>query len=217
MVAHTSQVISVMAEPQKFVIILFPLGLQGKIWTTILRSQNLSVIWESPDVALIDTLQQLQAQGQPLPDLLLVDTRLRGLNPYALCRWCRTHCPGLKVMLVNGAQDHVLPAERQWAASQGAVDLLPCLRRDSLISNAISGIREVLDVLGGEPLNQRALVSALLRVGIAPSMRPNVARKPSKIALMASRRSLAKSPLAQSPVTQSSLAQSPLTQSTFAW
>lgn len=206
-----------MAEPRKFVIILFPLGLQGKIWTTILRSQDLSVIWESPDVALVDTLQQLQAQGQPLPDLLLIDTRLRGLNPYGLCRWCRTHCPELKVMLVNGAQDHILPAERQWAASQGAADLLPCLRRDSLISNAISGIREVLDLLGGQPLNQRALVSALLRVGIAPSMRPSAARRPSKIALMASQRPLAQNPLTQSPLTQSPLAQSPVTQRTLAW
>lgn len=157
-----------MTEFRKFVVVIFPLGLQGKIWTTILRSQNLSVIWESPDVPIVETLQQLQAQNRPLPNLLMIDTRLRGLNPYALCRWCQEHCPELRVVLVNGAQTQILPSERQWATCQGAANLLPCFRRESLISNAVTGVREVLSLLEGLPFSQSALVSALLKLGIAP-------------------------------------------------
>jgi CheY-like chemotaxis protein len=182
-----------MSEFQKFVIIVFPLGLQGKIWTTILRSQNVSVIWESPDVHIVETLQQLHRQGRPLPDLLIIDTRLRGLNPYALCRWCRHHCPTINVVLINGAQSHILPSEQQWARCQGAADLLPRFQRDSLISSAITSLRQVLDLLGGLPLDQRALVSTLLKLGFGPRLRskPNACSIESKMALMAHQRTLA--------------------------
>ncbi|MBD0334507.1 MAG: response regulator [Cyanobacteria bacterium Co-bin13] len=182
-----------MTEFQKFVIIVFPLGLQGKIWTTILRSQNLSVIWESPDVHIVETLQQLHRQGRPLPDLLMLDTRLRGLNPYALCRWCRHHCPQTKIVLVNGAQSQILPSEQQWARCQGAADLLPCFQRDSLISSAVTGLRLVLDLLGGLPLDQGSLVSTLLKLGFGPRFRskPNACSIKSKMALMSAQSTLA--------------------------
>lgn len=163
-----------MSHSQKCVIAIFPLGFQGKVWTTLLHSQNLSVIWESSDVPILKTLKRLQSKASPLPDLIMIDTRLRELRPYALCRWCQIHCPAVKVVLINGAQPQVLPSERQWALQQGAAELLPGFHQKALISQASVSMRQVL-VLLETPLSQSALVSALLHFQAAE---PAVAASP---------------------------------------
>lgn len=150
---------------EKFVVIVFPNGLQGQIWAAILRSQNLSVIWESPDVALPQILKTLHEQ-QALPDLLILDTRLHHLQPYRLCRWCQRQRFATQILLVNGAQPQILPAERQWARAQAAADLLPRIAKQALVSGAASNLQHVLDILGARSCNQRAMVKALLRMGL---------------------------------------------------
>ena len=157
-----------MAEPRKFVIIVFPMGFQGKLWSTILRSQNLSVIWESADVPIVETLKMMKSQVSSLPDMLILDTRLRSIRPYFLCRWCQHHVPDVKVVLVNGGQQQIMPPERQWAICQGAADLLPCFRRESVISRAVMSLRQIHHLLGDLPLDQRQLVSSLLKIGLGP-------------------------------------------------
>ncbi len=154
-----------MKSQEKFVVIVFPHGLQGRIWATILRSQSLSVIWESPDVVLPRTLKTLHERGS-VPDLLIIDTRLRHLQPFHICRWCQTHCPELNVLLVNGAQPRIVPTERQWAMAQGAADLLPRIRQNALISNAAANLRRALDLLDILPLDQQAFISTLLKMGL---------------------------------------------------
>lgn len=149
---------------EKLVVIVFPTGKQGSLWSAILRSQAISVIWESPDVQLIPTLTTLKQQ-ETLPHLLMLDTRLRRLQPYHLCRWCRDHCPEMKVVLVNGSQTHILAAERQWAISQGAANLLPRFRLDALVSSTNANLRQVLDTLEIPGLCQRSLVATLLKMG----------------------------------------------------
>ncbi|NJO12018.1 MAG: response regulator, partial [Leptolyngbyaceae cyanobacterium SL_1_1] len=153
-----------MLQPLKFALMIYPVGFQGKIWQTVLRSQNIAVIWESGDVNLIKSLQQLQQNALSLPDLILIDTRLQSLRPYAICRWCRKHCPALKIVLVNGAQYEVLSSERQWAICQGAADLLPRFPTSNLISNTVAHTSEILDLLELPSLNHSALVSALLKL-----------------------------------------------------
>lgn len=149
---------------EKFVVIVFPNGLQGQIWSTILRSQHLSVIWESPDVPLPHTLKTLQQQ-QTLPDLLIVDTRLHHLEPLHLCRWSQKHDLDIEILLVNGMQAHILAAERKWALAQGAADLLPRICQKSLISGAATNLRKVLDLLEILHYDQPALIRSLLRLG----------------------------------------------------
>lgn len=141
-----------------------PMSLQGIIWQAVLRSQQLSVLWEAADVDLQDSLNHLTATEVALPDLLLIDTRIQTFNAYAFCRWCREHHPQLKIVLVNGAQKEIIPAEREWAIYQGAADLLPRFRKDLLVSGAVSRIRRILDVLEGAPMNQGALIAALIAV-----------------------------------------------------
>jgi hypothetical protein len=152
-----------MTDP-KFILMVQPMSHQGSIWQAILRSQQISVIWESPDVDLSGSLTLLTKAGCALPDLLLIDTRVQKFNPYAICRWSRKNCPGLKILLVNGAQKEITESEREWAILQGAMDLLPRLQRDRLMSGAVDRVQRVLELLGSPAFNSKALVSALLKL-----------------------------------------------------
>ena len=151
-----------MGDSSKFVLMLFPPGLQGAVWQIGLRSQRFCVMWESADVNLADSLNHLSTTGVAPPDLLLIDTRLQGLQPYRICRWCHQYAPQIKILLVNGAQLQVTEAERQWAIYQGAADLLPQLDRQRIISMAIGNVKRVLELVEGPKLDCKALVSALL-------------------------------------------------------
>lgn len=153
-----------MAAPPKFVLMVQPMNLQGLIWQAALRSQNLSVIWEAADVDLPSSLSYFKRKEIALPDLLLVDTRIRTFNAYAFCRWGRHHCPSVKIVLVSGAQQEIAPSEREWAIYQGAAELLPRFRRDTLVSGAVTKVQRVLDLLNGPTMHQGALVTALLAV-----------------------------------------------------
>lgn len=151
-----------MGDSSKFVLMLFPPGLQGVVWQIGLRSQRLCVMWESADVNLIDSLNHLRTIGVTLPDLLLIDTRLQGLRPYRICRWCHQHSPQVKVLLVNGAQLEITDAERQWAIYQGAADLLPQLNRQRIISMTIGHVKQALELIEAPKMDCKALISALL-------------------------------------------------------
>lgn len=154
---------------EKFVVIVFPNGVQGRIWSTILRSQEASVIWESPDISLPQTLKGLH-QKHSLPDLLILDTRLHHLQPLHLCRWRQKYGLDTQILLVNGSQPHILAAERRWARSQGAADLLPRICRQSLISGAATNLRRTLDILKIVPFDQQAFVRGLLKMGLDSSL-----------------------------------------------
>ncbi len=151
-----------MTNSQKLVLMVQPSKLQGLIWQTVLKSQGLSVLMESPDADLMDTISQISGAGLNLPDLLLVDVRIQNLNPYAFCRWCREEHPELKIILTNGAQKEISQPERQWAVHQGAADLLPAFQPDNLATCVADSVRRVLEILEDHPLNNAALISVLL-------------------------------------------------------
>jgi CheY-like chemotaxis protein len=152
------------ADVTRFALMIQPMNLQGSIWQSILRSQGISVIWEAADVNLSESLTHLKSEKFSLPDLILIDTRVQTFNPYTFCRWVGEHYPEIKVILINGAQKDIVPSEREWALYQGAADLFPRFRKDTLVSGAITRMRRVLDLLDGSPMNQGALVSALLTI-----------------------------------------------------
>ena len=153
-----------MVDPPKFVLMVQPMNLQGLIWQAALRSQQLSVIWEAADVDLPDSLSHLKEKRVALPDLLLIDTRIRTFNAYTFCRWNRKHCPEVKIVLISGGQPEIAPSEREWAIYQGASELLPRFRRDTLVSGTVTKVRRILDLLDCPTLHHGTLVSALLTV-----------------------------------------------------
>ncbi len=153
-----------MVESHKFVLMIQPPSRQGMIWQAILRSQQIAVLWESADVDLIDSLNHLKLAGKPLPDMLLIDTRLLRLNAYAIARWCHHQYPEMSVVLFNGAQTEVTDTEREWAIYQGAADLLPRFRWSHLLSDTMEGAKRILELLHISRLDSTALVFALFRV-----------------------------------------------------
>lgn len=150
-----------MADSQKLVLMVQMSKLQGLIWQAVLKSQQISVIWEAPDIDLIDSIEQLKQAGLALPDLLLIDVRLPGFNAYEFCRWCREYHPIVKVVLTNDSQKVISHSERQWAIYQGAADLLPGFQRENLVSSVAVAVKRLLEILDS-PLNNGALISVLL-------------------------------------------------------
>lgn len=147
---------------QKLVLMVQPTRLQGMIWQAVLKSQNIAVIWEAVDTNLRDSLNQLRAAELALPELLLVDMGLPHFNAYEFCRWCRETHPDVKVILTNSRQTKVSASERQWAIYQGAADLLPGFKADTLVSSVAAATKRILEVLDDHPLNNGALISVLL-------------------------------------------------------
>ena len=151
-----------MADPCKLVLMIQPMSRQGILWQAILRSQNLAVLWEAPDVNLAASFEHLKAAGVSLPDLMLIDTRIQAMNAYSICRWCRDHYPEVQIVLMNGLQKDISPSEREWALFQGAADLLPRFQRDRLVSGAVDRVRQILTLLDCHTLDSGALVNALM-------------------------------------------------------
>ncbi len=158
----SARLIKRMADPQKLVLMVQVTRLQGGIWQSVLKSQQIGVIWEAPDANLVENLDQLKAAGLTLPDLLLVDMRIPNFNPYAFCRWCREQYPGVKVILTNSAQTEVTLSERQWAVNQGASDLFPRFHRENIVSGVTAAAKRLLEILDDHPLNNGALIAVLL-------------------------------------------------------
>ncbi len=134
---------------------------QGKVWQAALRSQNLSVIWEEEGFPLMQALSELQQADQDLPDLLLIDLAAKGNNPYAFCRWCREHCPSIKIILTNSKRSDISSSELRWAVHQGAEDLLPRFQRREVMIGVTYGIKRVLESLNQPALDQKGLSSVL--------------------------------------------------------
>lgn len=153
-----------MTDSQKLVLMIQPVKLQGLIWQAVLKSQRISVIWESPQVDFIDNVRQLKKAGLTLPDAILVDVGIEGFNPYAFCRLCRDRYSEMQVILTNTAHNEIHPSERQWALHQGAADYLPAFQPDSLVTSVTHGVKAVLQAISSEPLENGALVSVLFSI-----------------------------------------------------
>ena len=150
-----------MSDLQKLVLMIQPTRLQGLIWQAVLKSQKLAVIWEMPDFDIEENLAQLEAAGLPLPNLLLIDVRIKNFNPYAFCRHCRDRYPDVKIVLTHSGQREIEGAERQWAMNQGAADFMAGFQRQNLVTTVTDRIQRVLQILDDHPFKHRALIAVL--------------------------------------------------------
>ena len=151
-----------MSDFKKWVLMIQPARMQGLIWQAVLKSQGISVIWESADANVLDNIEQLSQAGLALPNLLLVDVQLKAGHPYEICRWCRDRAVPINVILTDCSRTVITDYERRWATYQGAVDLLPAFQQENLVSDVAAAVRRVLEVLDEHPLNHGALISILL-------------------------------------------------------
>jgi len=171
-----------MSNSQKLVLMIQPIKLQGLIWQAVLKSQGLAVIWEAIDFNIEENLDQLEAAGLPLPNLLLIDVGLENFNPYALCRFCRNRYPHVKIILTDGRQREIHSSQRQWAINQGASDFLPGFSRNNLFISVTSGVKQLLQVLDNQTLDNEVLMAVLSSIKHKLEARQSTAKGQSKVA-----------------------------------
>ncbi|AFY62363.1 response regulator [Synechococcus sp. PCC 6312] len=147
----------------KTILMTQAISKQGELWHGALTSQGITVIWESNSADLVQVLAQMQAVGLKLPDLLLIDMGMEVTNPYRFCQSCQQDYPGLKIVITVGEERAISPAEKRWAIHQGALDLLPGLQQNSLITSVVTHLSRVMELLG-EPLQQESLMAALSKI-----------------------------------------------------
>lgn len=160
-----------MAHSQPTVLVIQATEFQGQAWELALASQQVAVIRESPDADVILLLRQLQEAGIGLPDLLLLDMGISGLNPYAFCRLCRDAYPTLAIILTNNSQRQISDAERRWAVFQGAQGVVPGFQQETLLTDLMSGVEQVLQFLENKALDQQALIPVLSELSRVPERR----------------------------------------------
>jgi CheY-like chemotaxis protein len=148
----------------KLVLMLQPSQFQGLVWQSVLRSQDVSVIWESPTVDLAASLSRLQSAGLTLPDLVLIDMQIPGFNAYSFCRWCAAQYPQITVVLTDSSHRPISSSERQWAIHQGATDILLGFQQENLLPDVIAATQRILSLLANQPLNRETLVAVLLSI-----------------------------------------------------
>jgi diguanylate cyclase (GGDEF)-like protein len=127
--------------------------LQGQIWRDILIEQGVAVIWQSHDLPLEHTLQQLEVSGESLPNLLLVDVASLQPDMFGFFEFLRSNYTNLSVILSKGMDTSMDESLRTAAIGAGALDLLPGfrLRGSNLPANATDIVQKVALVL--EALN----------------------------------------------------------------
>jgi len=168
-----------MAHLQPTVLVIQATEFQGQAWELALASQDIAVIRESPEADVVLILRQLQEAGIGLPDLFLLDMGISGLNPYAFCRLCRDTFPDLAIILTNNSQRQISDAERRWAVFQGAQGVVPGFQPETLLTDLMSGVEQVLQFLENKALDQQALIPVLLDLSKASERRPTLPQKPA--------------------------------------
>jgi len=140
---------------------------QEQLWYKALVSQQLQVKIEPADANILQILRQKQRDEQELPQLILIDIGIRHANSSTLvastvCRWCAEHHPQTKVVMTSSRQAAVKKTEKYWATRQGAVELLPMVRRDTLLPSMTRLAELVPFTLQNAPLQK--IVESLAEV-----------------------------------------------------
>jgi diguanylate cyclase (GGDEF)-like protein/PAS domain S-box-containing protein len=131
--------------PYKMVLMHQNYNLQGEIWREILLAQGISVIWHPDDGNLIQMLEQLEASGDRLPDLLLLELTALKPDPAFALGQLKNQYPQLNIILTSGRALEISIEQKEWAKSHQAIALLPGfnLRGNDLKTNSEDIARKV--------------------------------------------------------------------------
>ena len=157
--------------PFKTVLMHQTYNLQGEIWREILLAQGISVIWHTDDGDLMEMLEQLEASGDKLPDLLLLELTALKPEPVFVLNQLTQQYPQLKIILTSGRAPEISHEQLDWANSHGAIALLPGfnLRGNDLMSNSsdiASKVRILLDEIDCTPSAERLSEAAYVALQI---------------------------------------------------
>jgi diguanylate cyclase (GGDEF)-like protein len=169
---HTSHELPIAPDlPQKLVLMHQFSKLQGEIWREILISQGISVIWQTSEVSLIQILEQLEAAGEKLPDLLLLDLQALPWDSANLLETFRNQYPDMRLILTTSRTSEVDEGQLKWARENNVLALIPSfnLRGNDLMSNSsdiAEKVKVVLEHLDWQPTDKQLLDAALLALQI---------------------------------------------------
>ncbi|CAN1211370.1 hypothetical protein TUMEXPCC7403_14305 [Tumidithrix helvetica PCC 7403] len=155
---------------QKNVLLVQLSEAQGKLWYEMLTSHQYDVTWESPNTDLLQLLEQMQREGNKMPDAIVADIGLRNtgssiLLASSLCRWCLECHPATIVILTNPRQTQIRQVEQRWAIRQGASDLLPRLD----LQNCDTQLALIAELLKSEHIQKPLKKGIVLPHGIDPN------------------------------------------------
>ncbi|MFM7887223.1 MAG: hypothetical protein ACKPCM_11150 [Pseudanabaena sp.] len=162
-----------MAGQKKVVLMVHIDQDQGQLWQAVLKTQQLDVTWESPTCDLVQYLEHCDLDN--LPTLLLIDIALKSPNSETLqsssvCQWVKKQQAYTKVVLFNPRQEKIKDIEHSWALRRGAVDVLPRLSRENLISE----IARVTALIGCSLIAEPLEVIAIGLDGVSTEIQKNL-------------------------------------------
>jgi hypothetical protein len=102
--------------------------LQGQLWREVLMAHQVSIIWQANDIPILHTLRQLEAAGEPLPSLLLVDVQSFNADFVPFFEALDAAFAPIPVILTMAEDSARFEALRIQAIQAGAVDLVPAFR-----------------------------------------------------------------------------------------
>ncbi|MEL6222257.1 MAG: hypothetical protein AAFQ57_03780 [Cyanobacteria bacterium J06626_14] len=160
-----------MVDSQSSVLLLQSDQFQGLVWKTVLQSQRIAVIWESPETDLKKTLARMTDADLTLPRLLILDVQCLGSMPFSFCRWCNAHYPSIVTVLTDHEKPEISDPERDWAIAQGAADFFLGFQSNNFVGSAILCVRRVFQLLEQQmnPVDLMSVLSELEQTHLSSS------------------------------------------------
>jgi diguanylate cyclase (GGDEF)-like protein len=117
------------SQDDRTILLHQPELLHGQLWREVLMALQVSVLWLPGDVSVFHSLRLLEAAGETLPRLLLVDFTLvheDGLT--AFCKALNISFPTIPLLLTMAERSDDFLELRGRSRRAGALDLIPLFR-----------------------------------------------------------------------------------------
>ena len=127
---------------------------QGRLWKVALESQGFKVIWRSPDIDILNSIEIFK------PEVALIDISKGTFNPFEISRQSAKQYPSASIIFTNHKRQQIYPSERQWAIRQKAADLISAPKTFEALRAAVASIVDI----SGTPIafNSKALANGIV-------------------------------------------------------
>ncbi|MEO0940450.1 MAG: response regulator [Cyanobacteria bacterium J06642_12] len=162
---------------QAVALILQSSPTQGRLWKVALESQGFKVIWGSPDIDILTSIETFQ------PEVALIDVSKGNFNPFEISRQSAKLYPSASIVFTNHKRQKIYPSERRWAKKQNAADLISAPTTLDTLRATVARIVEI----SGTPItfNSKALTTGVIKQ-LQPKRSPRQGAKASTISTVLS-------------------------------